>query len=103
MDRRGLLEFYSDLRHPHFCPTCLSTSFFNPQSNGSDILVCCGDARTKRAGCGREIKESEIKRWVGDCLKCKKVRRATHCLRTDKYLCLYCWDEVSDVTELSRA
>lgn len=100
LDRRGLAEFYSNLRHNHYCPDCKGTSWFEPVCEGSDKLTCRGDPRAKRPGCGHEIKESEVKKFAGDCMKCRQVRRATFCAASEKYLCLYCWSEVENATQL---
>ena len=100
-ERRGLGEFYFHDRDLFFCATCNKTNVFKRRGD-TDILVCIGDQRHQQPGCGKEMKESDLKRWLGDCLKCRRVRRATFCALTKQYLCLYCWAVVENVEELRK-
>ncbi len=100
-ERRGYVDLHHHLRDIFFCTSCNKSSVFERRED-TDLLVCKGDNRLSRPGCGHELRDSDVRRHIGDCLKCKKVRRVTFCLPTMQYICLYCWCPVKDVSELPK-
>ena len=83
-------------REPHFCAHCNRTTFWEIKG---DKLICIGDSRLKIQGCFTMAPAIKIKRYVGDCMTCKRMRRG-HRTTDGKYLCLYCWNHLDDAKEV---
>ena len=77
-ERRGQQGFST--RELHYCDRCKATSAFESQLDDTNrtVLVCVGDQRSPnlRPGCGKVIFDTGVKRYYGDCMACKQVRRA---------------------------
>lgn len=85
-------------REPHFCSHCNRTTFWEILGE-SQRLVCIGDSRLKIIGCGTTAPATKMKRYVGACMTCKRLRRG-HRTTDGKYLCLYCWGPLDDAKEV---
>jgi len=92
VERRGLNEYHKHSRFLEFCDTCNMTSAFAHvvDGKGAHWLVCIGDERTKRKGCGSK-KEYRPSRVYGECVSpgCKQIRRVFLC-PDGNYYCVVC-------------
>lgn len=90
-----------DSRELHYCNDCRATSAFvvRRDERGQKYLVCCGDERgpKPRPGCGKILHDSEVKRFYGDCMFCRRVQRAAWI--GGEYLCLICGSPIENVEE----
>lgn len=83
-------------REPHFCAHCQRTTYWEVTGK---IITCIGDNRLKLIGCATMINTDKIKRYVGECLCCKRMRRA-HRTPEGKFICLYCWTPMAHASEV---
>lgn len=94
MDRRGHGRWWEHKRWIEFCPKCNTTCTFELHD---DHMVCIGDQRTQRVGCGVKL-PILTSRMYGDCLTCHQVRRAFK-VPGGEYYCCYCLRLVTNVSE----
>jgi hypothetical protein len=96
-ERRGRDEFHT--RELHYCDRCKATSAFEPQLDaaGHPILVCIGDQRSPNPhpGCGKTLATEGIRRYYGDCMTCKCVRRAIK-MPDGTFHCVACGEHVTN-------
>lgn len=83
-------------REPHFCAHCNRTTYWEVRG---DTLVCIGDQRAKLPGCYTIAPLMKVKRFVGECVTCKRLRRGSQTKELN-YLCLYCWHPMENTREV---